>query len=134
MIATREDNLMRAVVLFIILSILAAMMMMFAGCTVKPSWWPTTPKQDLLAARSSYGAAAKIITLYRMAGSFNTDEGKIIDDMADSLMEMLARWEAAIELGQSTSDVAKAFNEILLEFVTKQMQGKDRYEKKGAQP
>jgi len=108
------------------------LLVMVGGCSVRPSWWPTTQKQDLIAMRTSYDAAAKIITLYRVAGSFNTDEGKVIDDTADLLMELMARYEAAIALGMSTTQIAAEFNRVLLEFVTKQMQGKQRYDKKGA--
>jgi len=99
-----------------------------AGCTVKPSWWPTTPKQDLLAARTAYSAAAKAITMYRTMGAFTKSQGETIDDAADAAMEMLARWEAAIELGQPTAVVVREWNRILLELVTKQMQGKQWYD------
>lgn len=104
------------------------------GCAMPPTWWPTTKKQDLLSMRTAYSAAAKIITLYRVAGSFDTDEGKIIDDTADHLMEQMAKYEAAISLGLPTTEILAEFNRSLLKFVTKQMQGRDRYEKKGAQP
>ena len=107
-----------------------------SGCTTQPSWWPTTPKQDLLAARKAYDAAGRAIVLYRTAGAFTESQGKGIDDTADAAMEMLARWEAAIELGQPTSSVIREWNQILLELVTRQMQGRQWYDThgKGASP
>ena len=107
-----------------------------SGCTAQPSWWPTTPKQDLLAARKAYDAAGRAIVLYRTAGAFTESQGKVIDDTADAAMEMLARWEAAIELGQPTSSVIREWNQILLELVTRQMQGRQWYDThgKGASP
>jgi len=107
------------------------LLLTMGGCTVKPSWWPTTPKQDLLAARKAYSAAARGITLYRRMGAFTKSQGAVIDDTADAALEMLARWEAAIELGQPTSAVAAEWNAILLELVTKQMQGKHWYAANG---
>ena len=52
------------------LLIAALTVLALPGCTTQPTWSPTTPKQDLLAARKAYDAAGRAIVLYRTAGAF----------------------------------------------------------------
>jgi len=90
MIATREDNLMRAVVLFIILSILAAMMMMFVGCTQFQNML-STPEGRYEALLITYNSTLDGVNIL-------IDAGEITKEEAPAVMMTIKSAKCAIDI------------------------------------
>jgi len=94
-----------------------------AGCTMQPSWWPVSPRKELLTARKTYSATVKTITILRNASTFTESEGKVIDESAKAALDMLNKWEAAIELKQPTDVLIAEWNAIILRLYTQLVNG-----------
>ncbi len=95
-----------------ILTVLAALMLFGAGCG--GAW---TPEAKLLAARHTFSGAVRAVTVLADENVFSEDEENAIDLLIDVGLRTLNRWDAAIELKESTRGWVREFNMILRELV-----------------
>jgi hypothetical protein len=92
-IENREDSLMSAVVVFVILSVIAAMMMLCAGCNT-PAQRVETAKEALIVATD------QAYVLIDTGIVDDEDTARLILTMAEHGALLVAEAEAAVELGQ----------------------------------
>lgn len=85
-----------------------------AGCTDPVAW---TPEAKLLAARDTFTATVNVLTTAIDAGQFSDKEAQEILLIAQVGQRLLDSYDAALELGQPTSELLGQLNIVLRELV-----------------
>ena len=89
------------------------------GCT-----WPSadqwTPRGRLAAARETFNGTVNALAALREGGQFTQDESEGITLYIETGHMCLARWEAAIDLGQGTAGPIEQFNAVIRELMAAQ--------------
>ncbi len=85
------------------------------GCGSATVTW--TPEGKMLASRETFNSAVNAVSAAIEGGRFDDDEAKQILRTAKMGEQILDRFDAAVELGQPTSELIRQFNYVLREMV-----------------
>lgn len=74
-----------------------------------------TPESKLIAARQAYDDVSAILDTAIEADKFSVDEAQMVMVCRRRALQMLNRWEAAMQLGQPYAEFADDWRVLLLE-------------------
>jgi len=80
------------------------------------------PKMELLAARQTFSATVRIVTIARQGGAFTKSRGAEIDQYADLANQILDEWEAHLRLDESPAAAREQWKIILRKLIAAQIE------------
>lgn len=98
--------------------------LLYAGCTLPVgTGLALTPKAKVAAARVTLNTVLNTLATLREGGAFTKDEGKTLDKMVTLAVNIMDRWQAVVEVGQSPErSLISAYNMAIRELVTLRIQ------------